>query len=150
MEGSRLELEGEGSWVTALATSKENTTRLLLVNFNYQSNKSENVPITFTKLKTGEYTYRERFFLGRDVTFKETIPTDMYAKEVYMPANSVAIIELTLQKEIKISPTPTPTPLTTPTIDTGGFGRKSPQGNTVPLQPSSVQQKAPTEMQVTQ
>ncbi len=95
MNGTRLELLGEGSWVSALATINNDIIRVLLINFNHQSSKSETVPVTFARIASGTYKYRERFLLGRDATFTEQIDNNTLKKEIFMPANSVAIIELT-------------------------------------------------------
>lgn len=95
MNGTRLELLGEGTWVTALATIRDGVIRLMLVNFNHQVSKSENVPIIFARLQPGEYSYTEKFLLGRDVTTTVSVGnTQSLYKEIFMPANSLAIIEL--------------------------------------------------------
>lgn len=94
MAGTRLELLGEGSWVQGIATVRDNIIRVMLINFNHESNKSENVPVTFNKLAPGNYAYRERFLLGRNVTFNESVTDTSLVKQVFMPANSVAILEL--------------------------------------------------------
>ncbi len=97
MNGNRLLLTGEGTWVTGFAAIKDQTIRLMLVNFNMEGSKSENVPILFTNLDPGSYTYREKILLGRNVVFKETVTENTLKKELYMPANSVAVLELTKQ-----------------------------------------------------
>lgn len=97
MAGNRLYLKGEGTWVTGFATVKDNTIRLMLVNFNDRSQKSETVPVTLTNLTPGKYIYRERFLLGRDVVFNEELNSTTFTKDLFMPANSVAILELTPQ-----------------------------------------------------
>lgn len=95
MAGKRLLLNGEGSWVTGFATTRGSTIRTLLVNFDEVGSHSENVPVTFTNLGPGTYVWRERFLFGRDVRFTETVAENKLAREVFMPAQSVAIIELT-------------------------------------------------------
>lgn len=95
MNGDRLLLTGEGTWVTGFASKKDNVIRLMLVNFNHEKSKSETVPISFNNLDPGTYTYREKFLLGRNVVFTEQVPESTLQKQLYMPMNSVAIIELT-------------------------------------------------------
>jgi hypothetical protein len=108
MAGNRLELTGEGSWVSGLASIQNNIIHVLLVNFNNQKNKSENVPITLKNLEPGIYSYRERLLLNRDAKFTETVGEDgKLTREVYMPENSVAILEIT-RKEATPSAQPTP------------------------------------------
>lgn len=95
--GTRLGVTGEGTWVTGLSTTRDKTIRLMLVNFDSGGNHVETVPITWTNLEPGTYRYRERFLLGRDVTLTETVTSPALAKQLYMPAQSVAILELTKQ-----------------------------------------------------
>ncbi len=99
MVGNRLALSGEGTWVTGFSTIRDGTIRVMLTNFDSGGNHVETVPVSWNNLNPGNYTYRERFLLGRDVTFKETVTNfdRRIARQVYMPAQSVAILELTRQ-----------------------------------------------------
>lgn len=97
MAGTRLALTGEGTWVSGFATTRERIVRILLVNFDSRGRHTETVPVTFANLDPGTYRYRERFFLGRDATFTETISGNTLIKQVYMPAQSIAILELSSQ-----------------------------------------------------
>lgn len=97
MAGNRLELSGEGTWVTGFSSVRDNTMRLMLVNFDMGGNHVETVPITFTNIQPGTYRYRERFLLGRDVTITEVATVSAFTRRLYMPAQSVAILELTKQ-----------------------------------------------------
>lgn len=94
MKGTRLELTGEGSWVTGFASTRENVIRVLLVNFDRNGSHTENVPVAFTNLDSGNYVYRERFLNGRDVKFNETVSEGTISREVFMPAQSIAVLEL--------------------------------------------------------
>lgn len=94
LAGRRLALSGEGTWVTGLATIQGQTIRVLLVNFDPNGSHSENVPLAFTNLDPGNYLYRERFLFGRDVSFREAVTTNTLTKQVYLPAQSIAILEL--------------------------------------------------------
>lgn len=95
MAGDRLALTGEGTWVTGFATIRDNVVRTMLVNFDSSGSHTENVPVAFNNLDPGEYSYRERFLFGRDVTRKETVTGNKLEKQVFMPAQSVSILELT-------------------------------------------------------
>lgn len=97
MAGNRLALSGEGSWVTGFATRQDKTVRVLLVNFDAGGGHTENVPLTFTGLDPGNYTYRERFLFGRNVSFAQALSGNTLVKQVYMPDQTVAIIELVKQ-----------------------------------------------------
>lgn len=94
MAGRRISLSGEGTWVTGFASTKGDVIRLLLVNFDTGGTHSEVVPVTFGNLDPGTYTYRQRFFLGQDVTVTETITETSLQKQILMPASSVVILEL--------------------------------------------------------
>ncbi len=94
MAGTRVDLKGEGTWVTGFATRREGVLRIMLVNFDASGAHSENVPITIANLPPGTYSWRERFLLGRDTTFTETVTDQPLAKTLYMPAQSVAIVEI--------------------------------------------------------
>jgi hypothetical protein len=95
MKGNRIDLRGEGSWVTGFASLNGGTVRVLLVNYDENEQHAENVPVMFTNLDPGTYTYRERFFRGRDVSFTESVSGSILSKELYMPSLSVVILELT-------------------------------------------------------
>lgn len=98
MAGKRLSVTGEGTWVTGFASqdaSPKPTIRLLLINFDPYGNHTETVPIAFTKLDPGSYTYRQQFFLGSVSTVTEVVSGSELRKQLLMPAQSVAKIELT-------------------------------------------------------
>jgi hypothetical protein len=95
ISGTRLLLTGEGSWTSAVATIRDQTIRVLLINFNPKNSKSETVPVSFINLEPGTYTYREKFLLGRNVAFTETVIGTTLEKQLFMPINSVAMLELT-------------------------------------------------------
>lgn len=97
MVGNRIGVSGEGSWVTGFASVKDKTIKLFLVNFDEQGTHTETVPITYTNLEPGTYTYRERFLFGRDVTLTETVSKTTLSKQLFMPASSMAILEITKQ-----------------------------------------------------
>ena len=95
MVGTRLQLTGEGTWVTGFASSKEGVIRIFLVNFDPRGSHSETVPITLTNLDPGTYTVREQFLFGRNTTSEKAIDTGTYQQDLYMPAQSIAILEFT-------------------------------------------------------
>lgn len=98
MAGTRLALTGEGSWVTGFASKKDNKIRVLLVNFDQSGSHAETVPVTFTKLDPGTYTYREKFLIGKEQSSTEEITGDTLTKSVYMYAQAVTILELEKKK----------------------------------------------------
>ena len=94
MKGQRLQVTGEGSWVTSFATKRDGIIRIFLVNFDANGSHSENVPITITGLPNGAYAYKERFLFGRSIQSDESVTNGVLSKEVFMQAQSMAILEL--------------------------------------------------------
>lgn len=98
MAGTRLQLTGEGTWVTGYASTVDKTTRVLLVNFDRSGSHTETVPITIINLDPGVYSYRERFLLGRDTQGEKTIGNDgIYKESLLMGPQSIVLLELTKQ-----------------------------------------------------
>ncbi len=95
MAGVRLQLTGEGSWVTGFSTVRDNVIRILLVNFDNKGSHSEQVPVRITNLAAGTYTIRQRFLLGRDTTSEFDSQDGLIAMDVFMPTQSIAILEVT-------------------------------------------------------
>lgn len=98
MAGTRLQLTGEGSWVSAVSTIRDDVIRILLVNFDSRGTHSEQVPVKLTGLSAGTYTIRERFLLGRDTTKDFVVDTDTLTTDVFMSSQSVAILEIAAKK----------------------------------------------------
>ncbi len=94
MAGQRVSISGEGTWVTGFASTRDGVIRLLLVNFDSRGTHTENVPVTFGNLTPGTYKLRQRFFLGSDATFTETVTEQSLQRDILMPASSVVMLEL--------------------------------------------------------
>lgn len=94
MEGTRLQLTGEGTWVSALATKKGEVIRVLLVNFDATGNHTETVPVTITNLKSGSYRYSQQYLQQKPVINEETVSEGTLVKNMLMPAQSIVVIEL--------------------------------------------------------
>jgi len=97
MAGTRMQLTGEGSWVTGFATTQDDVIRVFLVNFDAKGSHSEQVPVKFTKLAPGTYKLRERFLFGRDTSKQYVVEEDSLTTDVFMGAQSMGILELTKQ-----------------------------------------------------
>lgn len=94
MAGTRVSVSGEGSWVTGFASTRDNVIRVLLVNFDTNGTHTETVPVTFGNLDPGNYSLRQKFFLGTDVTLKETIEGNTLQKKILMAPSSILMLEL--------------------------------------------------------
>ena len=97
MAGQRISLSGLGTWVTGFASTRDSVIRVLLVNFDTRGTHTENVPVTFGNVTPGTYKLRQRFFLGQDLTFIETVTEQSLARNILIPASSVVMLELTKQ-----------------------------------------------------
>ena len=94
MAGTRLNLSGEGTWVSGFASTNNETVRILLVNFDPKASHNEEVPVRITNLASGSYRLRQQFLLGRDTTAVHEVPEHTLTTDVFMAAQSVAILEL--------------------------------------------------------
>jgi len=94
MKGDRLQLTGEGTWVTGFASTKDTILRIFLVNFVANGSHSEQVPVTIKNLPNGTYSYKEQFLFGRLVQTDETVSDGTLTKEIFMQDQSMAVLEL--------------------------------------------------------
>jgi hypothetical protein len=97
LSGTMLQVSGEGTWVTAIASTRSGTIRTLLINFRPDGNHSENVPVTFMGLAPGDYSFRQHQLLGPDATIRVTIPATAWQTTIFMPPNAVTLLSLTKQ-----------------------------------------------------
>lgn len=95
MRGTRLQLSGEGTWVTGFASHTDGIVRVMLINFDPRGNHTETVPVSIRGLAPGAYTVREKFLLGRDTKAERTAGAEGLTFNIYMSSQSVAIIEIT-------------------------------------------------------
>jgi len=96
MAGTRINLIGEGSWVTGFASVRDQTIRTILVNFDPNGLHNENVPIRFRNLDPGRYEYRVQFLTNQDLRDTEEVTrfVPVINHKIYLPAQSVVLIEL--------------------------------------------------------
>jgi len=97
MAGTRLALRGEGTWVTGFASTRNNAIRVMLVNYDAGGAHAENTPVTFNNLDPGNYTYREHFLFGHDLSLTQVVTGNSFTRQIYLPAQSVVILELSKQ-----------------------------------------------------
>ena len=97
MKGRRYVVVGQGSWVKAFVTGEDNIIRMLLVNYDPFGRHTENVPIHFVNIPSGEFTYRRIDFLGGMTEQFVNINTPDWTVHEYMKANSAAILEIIYQ-----------------------------------------------------
>lgn len=90
----RLLVEGEGTYVSALASLSYNRVNLVLVNFDPQEKNIEMVPITLKNLSNGEYYFKKTNLLGEETKEKITVNTNQIKTTLLMTPNSIWSIEL--------------------------------------------------------
>ncbi len=94
MTGQRINLTGEGSWVTAFAVKNNQTIKVLLVNYDSDGIHNENVPVTFTGLEPGKYTLSQTNLYGKTTTNEEPISGDYIIQTIFIPVNGIVLLEL--------------------------------------------------------
>jgi hypothetical protein len=96
MRGRRIQLRGEGSWVTGFAAWENNTLRILLTNLDSQNRHFENVPVQILNLKNGRYQLRQTYLSGLNQQEETTISNQTWSKTLPLTANNLVLLELTL------------------------------------------------------
>jgi beta-xylosidase len=97
MNGTRLGLVGEGTWVGGFAIKSNQTYRILLVNFDqYNASTEEFVPLTIAHLPAGSYTVKtDRLFGGDDPTVTVAASDSQpITRTVRLARNDAVIVEL--------------------------------------------------------
>lgn len=94
INGQKLPISGDGSWVTALATKNNNAIQVLVVNYDPNNSHSETTPITFQNLSSGTYQLKSTQYLGKTHTKKLSISESNYTEQIYLEPNSAYLLEL--------------------------------------------------------
>ena len=97
LQGPQLVTNGNGSWVTSIATKNGRTTQLLLVNYDANNTHSESFPIKFMGLTQGNYTLKRTEYLGTSTTRNLVVPSYFYQDTIFLDPNSAVLLELTPQ-----------------------------------------------------
>ncbi len=95
LQGSRLPIAGEGSYVTAVATKNDlGKIQVLAVNYDPSGSHEELFPITFAGLAAGTYTVTEEYFSGRKLAADIAIPGGMLKRDIVLPASESVIVSV--------------------------------------------------------
>ncbi|MBU2591992.1 hypothetical protein KKD61_00855 [Patescibacteria group bacterium] len=89
----RLPLDGEGTWVSAIAVKDGAKIKILAVNYDPKEKNYQSVPITLKNLVPGDYQVKTNYFMGRETIVNETINENSVTRSLILPPNSAAIIE---------------------------------------------------------
>lgn len=95
MEGSKVNVAGEGSWVKAFAVENSNTIKLLVVNYDPSGRHFEAVPVSFINLPFGRFRYTRKNFLGAASTREIQVDGKVWQTVENLDANQAAILEIT-------------------------------------------------------
>jgi hypothetical protein len=95
LEGERLDLVGEGTYVRAIASTSPNRVMVVLVNYDPENQNAEFVPVSFAGLENGDYQLNLEYLGGPKTTFDNIHVTDgTHGRATLMAPNSVAFLEL--------------------------------------------------------
>lgn len=97
LQGDQLTLTGMGSFVKGIASkTKSGKIQLLISNYDYSGENTENVPVTFSHLTPASYLLTIFYPLSNTRSAQEIPSTNgTIKKSILLPANTVAFIELT-------------------------------------------------------
>jgi hypothetical protein len=95
LNGERLNVTGDGSWVRAVSVKTGETYKVLLANFDPNGRHSEVVPVNFLGLPEQKKFVWRTTVLGATTTQQEvTSNGGLIQKEIALPINSFAVVEL--------------------------------------------------------
>ncbi|MBD3250669.1 MAG: hypothetical protein GF381_03835 [Candidatus Pacebacteria bacterium] len=94
----RLPIQGQGSWVKALAARNDlGQTEVLMANFDPWGRHAETVPVTFNNIEPGGYQLQLEYFDGRTQTVLTATSAAVLRTQIPMPANSILFAKLIKQ-----------------------------------------------------
>lgn len=100
LEGERINVEGEGTFVRAMASTSPQKTAVILVNYDKENTNTELVPLTITHIENGMYTLTLTYLDGMTTVFNDITVTDStLSRSVLLPPNMVLAVELALQEK---------------------------------------------------
>ncbi|MFC1627292.1 glycosyl hydrolase [Patescibacteria group bacterium] len=90
---TRLHIDGEGSWVKAIAAENGKEIQIYIVNFDSYGNHSEAVPVTIKNLKPGKYTVMKEWLQGGVDQQQVTITSGTWVDQILMSTNKILRIK---------------------------------------------------------
>lgn len=94
LEGKQLQVAGEGTFVTGLATTNISKTVVALTNYDPQSSNSELVPVLMRNIPNADYVLTTKYVDGTQSTIDITIVDNELKRAVVMKPNSIATLIL--------------------------------------------------------
>ncbi len=91
---NRVSVNGEGSWVKAIASETEGVFKTLIINYDPNGKHAESVPVTLENLPKLNFTYKRTDFLG-GIKSQNVATTEATWRTIeYMAPNSAAMFEV--------------------------------------------------------
>jgi hypothetical protein len=91
---TQMKVEGQGSWVRAIATKKDNNLSMVIANYDPSNTHGESVPLTIRSLPNGKYLFHQAY-VGRTATYKTVTVTDStLTATIEMLPNAVVYVAL--------------------------------------------------------
>lgn len=95
ISNQRLQLNGKGYWVKALASLNDlGETEVVIANYDSQGKHGENVPVTFANIEPGNYAITKEFLNGQQATEQTSTTAAVLKTFVPMTPNNVAFVKL--------------------------------------------------------
>ncbi|MCL4383834.1 hypothetical protein M1116_00070 [Patescibacteria group bacterium] len=95
LQGQLLGVNGNGTWVSSLATKKDDgTVDILLVNYDPRNTHTETFPVKIIGLNPGHYTFKRTDYLGNTSSRSITVTTYLYQDTFYLDPNTATLLEL--------------------------------------------------------
>jgi hypothetical protein len=99
LDGKQIFVDGEGTYVTALASNNNNTINLILTNYDTNNHNIEAVPVTFRNLPPGRYNLAKTYLNGQTDISQNLEPVNgeiilNKEKSIIMNPNSIVSLEL--------------------------------------------------------
>lgn len=97
LTGNQIYLTGEGTFVSGLAASSSENITVVLSNYDFSSQNTESVPVTFTGLAPSSYYLKYTYPLEDSSGTYEIVTTNgSLSKTFLIPPNSILLLELTV------------------------------------------------------
>ncbi|MCS6956738.1 MAG: glycosyl hydrolase [Patescibacteria group bacterium] len=99
LEGNRIMVDGEGMFVSALASINENKIRLILTNYDINNKNIEAVPVKFVNLDGKKYNLTKKYLDGKKEIQLNINPINgeinlKQEKSILMTPNQIVLLEL--------------------------------------------------------
>lgn len=95
LSGKRLQVNGEGTFVNALATKSDNDLTIIITNYDPENKNIEMVPLTITNLKNGSYQLTTNYVGEQESTTNIKITNSQFNKEMVIRPNTIVSLRLT-------------------------------------------------------